>query len=64
MVHFYPLNEVISNLMPATGLKEVCMGAIKGKKAIHCEKVQLGEHIANKLIDIRFVACLAIKGMS
>ncbi len=49
--------------MPATGLK-VCTGAIKGKKAIHCEKVQLGEHIANKLIDIRFVACLAIKGMS
>ncbi len=49
--------------MPATGLK-VCTGAIKGKKAIHCEKVQLGGHIANKLIDIRFVACLAIKGMS
>ncbi len=29
ILHFYPLNELISNLMPATGLKKVDMGATK-----------------------------------
>ncbi len=27
ILHFYPLNELISNLMPATGLKKICTGA-------------------------------------
>ncbi len=31
MVHFYPLNELIS--MPATGLKKVGTGATKGWKS-------------------------------
>ncbi len=30
---FYPLNELISNLMPATGLKKVGTGATKGWKS-------------------------------
>ncbi len=30
MLHFYPLNELISNFMPATGLKKVDTGATKG----------------------------------
>ncbi len=30
MLHFYPLNELIPNLMPATGLKKVETGATKG----------------------------------
>ncbi len=30
MLHFYPLNELISNVMPATGLKK---GATKGWKS-------------------------------
>ncbi len=33
MLHFYPLNEVISNVMPATGLKKVGTGATKGWKS-------------------------------
>ncbi len=30
ILHFYPLNELISNVMPATGLKKVDTGATKG----------------------------------
>ncbi len=30
ILHFHPLNELISNLMPATGLKKVGTGATKG----------------------------------
>ncbi len=30
ILHFYPLNELNSNLMPATGLKKVGTGATKG----------------------------------
>ncbi len=33
MWHFYPLNELISNLMPATGLKKDGTGATKGWKS-------------------------------
>ncbi len=33
MLHFYPLNELISNLMPAIGLKKVGTGATKGWKS-------------------------------
>ncbi len=43
---FYPLNELISNLMPATGPKKVGMGQKKAEKAITFEKIQLGEHLA------------------
>ncbi len=47
ILHFYPLNELISNLMPATGLKKVGTGATKGlKKQENFEKIQLGEHLA------------------
>ncbi len=45
MEKFYPLNKLISNLMPATGLKKVGTGATKGWK-INFEKIQLGEHLA------------------
>ncbi len=38
ILHFYPLNELISNLMPATGLKKVGIGGNK--------RIQLGEHLA------------------
>ncbi len=44
-VHFYPLNELISNLMPATGLK-LARGQQRAEKARHFEKIQLGEHLA------------------
>ncbi len=30
--HFYPLNELISNLMPATGLKKVAQGQQRAEK--------------------------------
>ncbi len=33
ILHFYPLNELISNLLPATGLKIVGTGATKGWKS-------------------------------
>ncbi len=46
ILHFYPLNELISNLMPATGLKKVGTGATKGWKSKKFEKIQLGEHLA------------------
>ncbi len=32
MLHFYPLNELISNLMPATGLKKSWHGGNEGLK--------------------------------
>ncbi len=46
-MHLYAQNELISNLMPATGLKKVGTGAAKSsKKARSFEKIQLGEHLA------------------
>ncbi len=45
IIYFYPLNELISNLMPATVLKKVGTGATKGCKR-HFEKIQLGEQLA------------------
>ncbi len=39
---FYPLNVLISNLMPVTGLKNV--GGVGGAR--HFENIQLGEHLA------------------
>ncbi len=44
--HFYPLNELISNLMSATGLKKVGTGQQRADKARKFEKIQLGEHLA------------------
>ncbi len=45
-VHFYPLNEPISNLMSATGLKKLARGKQRAEKARCFEKIQLGEHLA------------------
>ncbi len=46
-VHFYLLNEIISNSMPATGLKRsFTLGQQRAEKARHFEKIQLGEHLA------------------
>ncbi len=44
--HFYPLNELISNLMPATSLKKVGTVQQRAEKARHFKKIQLGEHRA------------------
>ncbi len=33
MLHFYSLNKLISDLMPATGLKKIGMGATKSWKS-------------------------------
>ncbi len=51
MLHFYPLNEQISNVMPATGLKKVGTEARKGWKARHFEKIQLGEHLSTNEVN-------------
>ncbi len=40
---FYPLNDLIKNLMPATGLKKVVTGTVEAR---HFENIQLGEHLA------------------
>ncbi len=45
MLHLYPLNELISNLMPATGLKKIGMGQQRAEKARDFEKIKLGEHL-------------------
>ncbi len=56
MLHFYPLTELILNLMPAKGLKIVGTGQQRAEKARNFEYIQLGEHLeTNKLIDIRSV---------
>ncbi len=41
--YFYLLNELISNLIPATGLKKLARGQQRAEKA---RKIQLGEHLA------------------
>ncbi len=46
ILHFYPLNELISNWMPATGLKKVGTGQQRAEKTFFFLKVQLGEHLA------------------
>ncbi len=45
ILNLYPLNELISNVMPATGPK-ISTGATKGWKARNFENIQLGEHLA------------------
>ncbi len=44
-IHFYLQNELISNLMPATGLKNLARGQQRAEKERHFEKIQLGEHL-------------------
>ncbi len=51
MENFYTLStkpELISNLMPATGLKKLAWGQQRDEKACNLEKIQMGEHIATK----------------
>ncbi len=40
MLHFYPLNELISNLMLTTGLKKLTRGQQRAEKARHFEKIK------------------------
>ncbi len=40
------LMSLISNLMPATGLKKLALGQQRAEKARDFEKIQLGEHLA------------------
>ncbi len=40
ILHFYPLNKLISNLMPATGLKKLARGQKRAEKARNFEKIQ------------------------
>ncbi len=40
------INELISNVMPATGLKKLTRGQQRAEKAQHFGKIQLGEHLA------------------
>ncbi len=47
ILHFYPLNELISNLMPATGLKKVGTGATKGWKSKTFWKASAGRTSSN-----------------
>ncbi len=52
----YSLNELIRNLMPATGLKKVGMGAPKGwKSKTHFEKIKLGEYLATNYVNCHLV---------
>jgi len=44
--HFYPINELISNLMPATGLKIVRTEQQMVEKSRNFERIQVGEHLA------------------
>ena len=39
MLHFYPLKMLISNLMPATGLKKVGTGATMAEKEKNFKKI-------------------------
>ncbi len=61
MLHLYPPNELIYNLMPASGLKIVDTGATKGWKAKPFEKIQLGELLATNSVYWHQVC--NIKGM-
>ncbi len=52
LIHFTIvfINELISNLMPATGLKKVAQGQ-RAEKARHFEKILLGEHLATDKVN-------------
>ncbi len=47
ILHFYLLNEFISHLMPATGLKKVGTGATKGWKSKKVWKDSAGRTSSN-----------------
>ncbi len=51
MIHLYPLNELISNLMPATGLKKLARVNKGLKKQDILKRFQLGEHLATNYIN-------------
>ena len=51
ILHFYPQNELILNLMPATGLRKVGMGQQMAEKVRHFKKIQLGEHLSTNEVD-------------
>ncbi len=59
-LHFYPLNELISNLMPATGLKKVGTGANKGSPI--CERVRkkIVEYFKNNVPQHQIAKALQI----
>ncbi len=46
VLHFYTLNELISNLMPVISIKNLTRRQQRFEKARHFEKIQLGEHLA------------------
>ncbi len=46
----HPLNKLISNVMPATGLKKFVRGQQWAEKARHSEMIQLGEHLATNVL--------------
>ncbi len=53
-IYFYPLNELIWCLLHVS--KKLARGQQRAEKAIHFEKIQLGEHLPTiKIIDIRSV---------
>ncbi len=41
----YPQNELISNLISATGIKKVGTGQQRSEKARQFEKIEFGEHL-------------------
>ncbi len=47
ILHFFPQNELISNLMPATGLKKVGTGATKSWKSKKFWKDSAGRTSSN-----------------
>ncbi len=46
----HPLNKLISNVMPATGLKKCVRGQQRAEKARNSEMIQLGEHLATNVL--------------
>ncbi len=46
-VHFYSLNELISNVIPATGLRKVGTEEQRAEKTRNVDKIQLGEYLAS-----------------
>ncbi len=46
----HPLNKLISNVMPATGLKKFVRGQQWAEKARNSEMIQLGEHLATNVL--------------
>ncbi len=51
IVHFYSLNELVSNLVPTTGLKKLRPLQQRAEKSRYFENIQLGEHLATNYIN-------------